>query len=345
MKTSLKILRMNRLCLKMAVSAVTAVILSSGMARAQFFLAAKGDLLAGFRTPGVGSYELVVNVGNITNFLAQPPGTVIPLNNFSPSQLSDAFSSYNNLQWSVSATFTGPPNSTWSGFQLDTIWFTLPRFTPSVQTPAPLRRSTTSQALVVSAISGISGGAFALSNRIGTTNADNNTFLVREPTGDQNDYSVFVEDPQNNLIGDFGGNMPTAVENTTPASFTSAVVSDLYQSVPNGYLDPNIGAPTTGSAYYVGYFTLNPDGTMTFTRAPKPAPQIVSFLKVGTSTTTSFTTITGLTYTLYYTNSIGLRTSISNWPSSPTTISGNGLTNQLMDASSDPNRFYIIGAH
>jgi hypothetical protein len=337
-------LKINRRCLNLAVLAVSVLPEITG---AQNFTAGKGDLLAGFRTPGVGSYELVVNVGSVTNFLAQPAGTVIPINNFSPSQLSDAFSSYNNLQWSVSATFTGPPNSTWSGFQLDTIWFTLPRSSPGTQTSSLARRSNSSQALVVSAINSIGNGANTLSVKIGTTNADNNTVLVREPTGDANDYSVFVEDPQNIILGDFGGNMPSTVENTTPASFTSAVVSDLYQSVPTGYTDPNTGA-TSGSAYYVGYFTLNPSGTMTFTRASAaqpPVPRIVSITRAGSTSTIFFTTTNGPTYTLYFTNSTGLTTSVTNWPSSPTTLVGNGLTNSLSDTTADTIRFYRVGAH
>ncbi len=334
----------NRWCLNLAILAVFAL---PEIAGAQNFTAGKGDLLAGFRTPGAGSYELVVNVGSVTNFLAQPAGTVIPINNFSPSQLSDAFSSYNNLQWSVSATFTGPPNSTWSGFQLDTIWFTLPRSSPGTQTSPLARRSNSSQALVVSAINSIGIGANTLSVRIGTTNTDNNTVLVREPTGDANDYSVFVEDPQNITLGDFGGNMPSTVENTTPASFTSAVVSDLYQSVPTGYADPNTGN-TSGSAYYVGYFTLNPSGTMTFTRASAaqpPVPRIVSITRSGSTSTIFFTTTNGPTYTLYFTNSTGLTTSVTNWPSSPTTLVGNGLTNSLSDTTTATNRFYRVGAH
>jgi hypothetical protein len=200
---------------------------------------------------------------------------------------------------------------------------------------------------VVTAINSIGSGANTLSVRIGTTNADNNTVLVREPTGDANDYSVFVEDPQNITLGDFGGNMPSTVENTTPTSFTSAVVSDLYQSVPNGYTDPNTGT-TSGSAYYVGYFTLNPSGTMTFTRAsaaPPPKPLIVSITHSGSTSTIFFTTTNGPTYTLYFTNSTGLATSVTNWPSSPTTLVGNGLTNSLSDTTTDTNRFYRIGAH
>src|SRR5947207_8159162 len=49
-----------------------------------------------------------------TNFLAMQPGTTTPIQNFTPAQLSAAFSSYNNLQWSVFGSFFG--DSSWQGF-------------------------------------------------------------------------------------------------------------------------------------------------------------------------------------------------------------------------------------
>jgi hypothetical protein len=337
--------KINRQCLNLAI---VVVLVLPEIASAQYFTAGKGDLLLGFRKPSGGTYELLVNVGNITNFMAQPVGTVIPINNFSPTQLSDAFSSYGSIQWSVSATFLGAgPGSTWSGFPLDTIWYTLPRDNPGTQTSSPSRLSDSVQSNVKQSINSIGVDAYDVGTSLGATNQDNNPILVREPAGYNNEtYSIFVEDPQNNLIGDFGGYMPSTVENTTPASFTSAVVSDLYQSVPNGSVDPTTGT-SSGPAYYIGYFTLNPNGTMTFTRAvaQPPAPRIVSITRAGSTSTVFFTTTNGPTYTLFFTNSAGLTTSVTNWPSSPTTLVGNGLTNSLSDTTTTTNRFYRVGAH
>src|SRR5258708_7999227 len=89
--------------------ALLVVISFSELGRAQFFVSNKGDLLAGFRKTGTfqGNYELVVNIGNITNYEALSPGTSLAVSNFAPSQLSPAFSTYNSLQWSVSAAFAG----------------------------------------------------------------------------------------------------------------------------------------------------------------------------------------------------------------------------------------------
>jgi len=124
------------------------------------------------------------------------------------------------------------------------------------------------------------------------------------------------------------------------------VVSDLYQSVPTGSTDPNSGK-TTGAAYYVGYFTLNPDGTMTFTRASAASPTqpVLTISRAGTTSTISLATANGTTYTLFYTNSSGLTQPVSTWPSSPTTLSGDGTTKSFSDTTSDPDRVYRVGAH
>src|SRR5437870_3374323 len=109
------------------------------IANAQYFTASKGDLLAGFRKTGAfkGNYELVVNLGNITNFEAVSAGATINITNFATSQLSAAFSSYNNLQWSVSAAFGG--SGSWSGFPASTLWYTVPRINPGSRSDAPIR--------------------------------------------------------------------------------------------------------------------------------------------------------------------------------------------------------------
>lgn len=328
-------------------------LLLPGFAHAQYFNAKTGDLLLGFRKTGAnqGSYELVVNVGSVTNFLALPAGTNVTISKFTPSQLSDAFGDYNNLQWSVSASYyIGAPGSYWNGFQHFTIWFTLPRDNAGTQTSVPSRVSSSAQSGAASKIYSIGNGATLISGNIASTNADNNTLLVREPVNNANDYSVFVEG-SDQTQGTYQDQWGYNVENTTPASFSSAVVSDLYQEVPTGYNDPNSGT-NNGAAYYVGYFTLNPNGTMTFTRASisagvAPAPRIISLSRSGNTSTVFFTTTNGsFTYTLYYTNSAGLNAPVTNWPvSSATPIVGNGLTNSLSEVTTASNRFYRIGVH
>jgi hypothetical protein len=342
-------------------------VLGSPEANAQFFsYTASGDVLAGFRKTGQhqGNYELVVNLGNVTNFIKMAPGSAIPISEFSPAQLAAAFpDGFSNLQWSVFSTFSGvtPWVTPLGSFPGATIWYTLPRTNSDTQsTPYP-RLVAGSQFSVKPYMLGIGQNAIAISMGLGTTNDNNNSVLVREPIlgNESRNLSAGISDPLNSSIGNFGGTLPFNVENTTPDAFTSLTRSDFYQSVPTStggsrpvtYIDPITGL-TNGPAYFVGSFQLNPDGTMTFTRAstnspppPPPPPQLMSVTRVADSTTITFTTTNGATYALHFTNSAGLDSPVTTWSTSPTTIIGNGGTGSLSDSSSDAERFYRVSAH
>jgi PKD repeat protein len=269
--------------------AVLALLVLPELASAQLFsFNPYGDVLAGFRKTGAnaGNYELVVDVGSVTNLLSLTAGSTINITNFSPSQLTDAFTNYNNLQWSA---FTGvpagggrnpPPWVTPLGsFPANSIWYTLPGTNVSTQTQPPARATSASQVEQESLMSAVGNGAAAIGGFIGVSNADNNTVLVREPVSYSSDIlTAFIGDKNFPTNGDFGaGNapLPQTVENWTPPSFTSAQRSDFYQVCPLAQTDPITGL-TNGSAYFVGYFILNPNGTMTFTRASATPPTPVA---------------------------------------------------------------------
>lgn len=327
------------------------MLLCPVLATAQPFLVPNdGDLLAGFRKTGANqaNYEVVVNVGNITNFEALASGTQTTVTRFSASQLSDAFADLNNLQWSVSGTLK--VFGSWAGFPNATFWFTLPRATSGTQSVAPGRFSSAVQKQVKQEMLGVGIGAAFISSS-GVSNADNTAFLVREPSGDsQHALSVYLADPNFSEIGDFNANLPFDVENNTPANFTSAVRSDLYQSCPTGTTDP-LTHTTTGQAYYVGYFELSPDGTLSFTRASAgtqtnspPTPPELTLARAGSTTTISLATTNGATYTLYHTNSAGLTAPISTWATLPGTLTGDGTIESFTDSSTDADRVYRVGA-
>src|ERR1044071_409513 len=101
-KTSLSLLRFT-------LALITFAALAESSGHPQNFTANKGDLVAGFRKTGgsQGSYELIVNLGNITNFEALAAGASTNISTYAPSNLTAAFSSLNNLQWSVFAGFSG----------------------------------------------------------------------------------------------------------------------------------------------------------------------------------------------------------------------------------------------
>ena len=309
-----------------------------------------GDLLAGFRKTGShqANFEVVVNIGNITNFEALSAGSKINITNYVTQQLSDAFSDFNNLQWSVSAAFPGV--SKWAGFPGSTIWYSLARTNVSSPAPAPPRAPVGSQQQTRQAMLSVGLGAAAIAANLGTSNIDNTRFLVREPINDPNNLSSFIGDVLSPSVGNFQSTLAFSVENTTPGTFSNPVANDLFQSCPMGTVDPFTGV-TTGAAYVVGSFALNPDGTMTFTRAstnsvppsPPPAPNL-SITRLSTTTTISFLTTNSATYKLYYTNSAGLNAPVNSWPVLQQVVSGDGNIQSFTDTSTDLDRVYRVSA-
>jgi hypothetical protein len=319
-----------------------AVLSLTDVASAQSFTAIKGDLLLGFRKTTGGTYELVVNIGNVTNFLSVSPGTSININNYSTGQLSAAFSSYNNLQWSVSSAFAG--SSAWASFPASTIWSTVPRTSVAIQTQPPVRESVSAQQNAKTRVYGVGSGATTISVGLGTTNSNNNLYLVREPSGDSSALTAYIGDPSDATVGDFQGYW-YIVENVTPGSFTAAQRSDLYQSCPDGTTDPTTHL-TTGNAYYIGYFQFNTNGTMSFTRATTAPPATtLTYQRSGNTSTISFPTTSGATYTLFYTNIAGIGSPLSSWATSTTNIVGDGTVQYFQDSAATTGRVYSVGTH
>jgi PKD repeat protein len=278
----------------------------------------QGDVLAGFRKTGSfkGNYELVVDLGNVTNLLAQTVGTTINITNYSTSQLTNAFTdtgNFANLQWSV---FSGLANSGrnvsyWSTpvglIPTTTLWFTLPATNVNIQTQPPTRSAPATQAQYVSPMNGVGSGAVSIANALNVTNANCNAFLVREPVSYNQLYlTASIGDSINSAVGDFAANGVSPlniVENTTLSPFTAAQRDDFYEVCPSGYADPVSGSTT--NAYFVGYFLLNPDGSMTFTRASStPAAPVVG--SVTSTVTNGFGPLT-----VVFTNTA--TGSITNW--------------------------------
>jgi len=242
---------------------------------AQPFSYQYGDLCLGFRKTGnyQGLYEIVVDLGAATNYTKLTAGTTINITQYSASQIDpDTYNNLTNLTWSV--TGDTAYDTTFPAYPINTIWATIPRVN-GVPGPVPVRSSSSSQSGAASQIESIWLGAEAISSML-TSNKDNTAIFVQEPysIADGQNYGAFIADPTYpTTIGDLQGagpqgnsGSPLNLENTTVAPFSTAVQSDLYQMVPNGSTDPNT-LTTSGNGYNVGYFQLNPNGTMTFTRA------------------------------------------------------------------------------
>ena len=159
-------------------------------------------------------------------------------------------------------------------------------------------------------------------------------------------------------FGSAGAGQSLTISATDDNSWNEQTINGaLPTQYVNVYANPDLLGIATNNFYgmvatnqppqLVGHFSLASNGMLTFhlpSSGPPPAPQL-SISRVGTTATVSFLTGNGFTYTLYYTNSAGLNTPVAQWPASPTTVTGNGLMNSIQDTSSDPNRFYRVGAH
>jgi PKD repeat protein len=288
----MKKISLKQLGLKLTLLAMLGL---PGLADAQSFTYNQyGDVLAGFRktTPNAGLYELVVDLGSVTNFLNLTIGTTINITNYATKDLTNAFTDttpvFGHLQWSVFAG-SAQGSSTWptplGTFPKDTIWFTLPATNATTQSQVPNRDSTGAQGVTKNLIEGVGGGALYLADNTG---ASNTTFWVREsvsyygaPGTIGYTLSSYIDDSFSITNSDFGSSgAPLAynVENETPASFASAQRIDFYQLCPSGLTDPI--SSSTSATYYLGYFLLNPNGSMTFTRAAQsmvPPPPVAGF--------------------------------------------------------------------
>src|SRR5271169_2285876 len=114
----------SRKCAGLRPPLLTAVaLLAAGtMAQAQYFVSANNDLTLGFRkyTPYTENYEVVVDIGQASNYFSLPVGTTITVPGFSTSQLSPgSFSTFSHLSWSVFGYYAG---SSYPGYVNNTLW-------------------------------------------------------------------------------------------------------------------------------------------------------------------------------------------------------------------------------
>jgi hypothetical protein len=352
-KNNMKLQR--NLVYKIALSAGLLLGLAEGARAVPFVYNDQADLFIGFRkvNPFTEANEAVVNIGSVSNYLNMAPGTTITnITQFTSSQLSpDTFSSLNHLTWSV----FGMVDDTVEFFPADTIWVSNPRSNPATQSTPPPRADDSYMSNIPGNMRAIFGGAGVISGS-SSPGPDNTATFVKEVIANSSgqNLSVYIAGSVNANLGTFqdswiNGNTlnPINCENSTSGTFTNNTTvsrSDLYQVIPNGYTDPYTGQ-TSGASYYVGYFTFNTNGVMSFTRAGGSVvtPPVISISRSGTTNTISFTSQNGGTYTLFY--SSGLTTPTATWSSNAVTISGNGSGQSFQDITTGTNRFYRVGVH
>jgi hypothetical protein len=248
--------------------------------------------------------------------------------------LALAFATLNNLSWSVDGTQHKPADT---NFPFNTLWLTRARPDAS-EASTPWLRETS--ALFASPSSKIDTmGTLAVTYSITSPGAISWTNTVILPAGNRDSYGNWV-----GAFGNFGA-WPDTVEATTPADFATAgnpVWADLYQLLPGSAADGTLDTPGA----LLGYFTLQPSGSMTFTAAggvtPPPPPQITAILRTNGVTQVFLATATNATYSLLGVAEAGLGTTVTNWPVVGVSVPGTGQTITLPDPSSDAVRFYSV---
>jgi hypothetical protein len=250
---------------------------------------------------------------------------------------------FENTSFSVTASaFAGPTNS--MGVAVDTVWATIPRSDPATANPPWTRQIRTYTAGAANAIYSIGNLAATYSKNHVSDPLVNTSTAVGIPPG--NPYSC---ESYLGPGGDVNGNY-FVVENSSLSPFTSPIVSDFFMEVPLFFPDPLQDNATNGPTSYLGYFTFSPDGSLTFTRksnaaAPPPPAPTLSILRAGTTSTISFSTTNGATYSLIYTNPSGLSAPRSAWPMLGSPVIGTGGPTNFVDTTTAADRVYSVTAH
>jgi len=312
----------------LALAAGSLMLLAT--AQGATFVYTPGDLLLGFRQDGA-SADYIVNLGPASTYTNLSIGSHIT--NANARLLTAAVPSANGLRWSVSG-YIRPNIST------ATLWVTRARSDTNVQSTPWANQSAFTEGATGGQIAGIGSGANGNSSLHGTVNDTANSYV-----SPYYDYTTQVKSQQapTDVRGTFKSTFQGDAETVTAGDFDSDTNNisraDLY-ALPSG----------SGTSTYLGYFDLKPNGQIVYTAGPSTTvtltqPVITGIVRKGNITTVSFTTGSSGTYSLLFTNSVGLFTAPLSWPVGGTTVSGNGSVQSLQDTTTETNRFYKVRAN
>jgi hypothetical protein len=248
---------------KLAILTAAAGFLWSLNATAQFAYN-NADLLLGFRTPG-GTSDLIVDIGAASLYAGASSPITISGNYYTSGDLTSASLTLNNLYFSVFGDIS--PYNPGAG-TVNTLWVTAPQTSNPVQAPAWAAQTSPSQGNTRSQIEAIASGAMDFG--IGSSSSVVLASHLNQGSSGDLSYTEGVG-ANGNFNGNFGSN--NNIEQDTSATFSSGVTgsgsvrSDLFEMVPGS------------SGSYIGFFQLDPDGTLTFN--PEPVPEPATFAMFG----------------------------------------------------------------
>jgi hypothetical protein len=301
---------------KIAMLAAAAALASPG-ARAAF---KTNDLYLGFNNPSAAS-DYIIDLGQAMSAVGVGGASVVDLSSLvSASTFSNVFSA-TGVE-GVNVAVVGGNNQ----FPNYSVYATQVR-TGGVGAPAAagssLAAAATSQSVLSGAAATLTGHPWPTAGA-GTNDSTQS-------------YTTYVGPAQ------VGGNFYSKSGVNAFGTFDSSGVI---------YLD--LWNAATGNAYvYKGYFKVDLSGatpSLTFTPQaaavappPPPAPAL-RISRSGPDSYISFLSASNTAYRLFYTNTSGLSTPVTNWPSLGGTLTGDGTTNTFHDISVEPVRFYKVQA-
>lgn len=295
-----------------------------------------GDVLLCFRVSPSGVNDLVVDLGPVSTFTNLAPNTRIPITAYTGTQLGVL--GINNISWSVFSWYdltVTPSSSQW------TLFASNPRTDINTQTTPLISFKQSSQHLTANQMAPVPIGAAECIVSTNLYNSLSTSTAAIEPENSANTHYKGGQSYATSIGADanFNDQFQGYPENTTPSNFTTGGVvqrSDFY------WLPPGNGLTTSG--VFLGYFELNPNGTMTYVAYPTATPAlplIQSITRTNNISYVTFTTGSSGTYTLR--GSTSLTTPLANWSTIASTP-GNGSVNILQDSSTTSSKFYVITA-
>jgi hypothetical protein len=227
--------------LSLALAGAAVLALASHTARATLSYSA-GDLFLGFHGTGAAQ-DYLVNIGNVSQFASLSAGSTVTVNTGGSisGDLNTAFGSSwfssGSVFWSITGTtYNGTSNLT------STLYATKPRSNPASQSVPWRGRSNSGQVESVSLLQALAGKYVQDGTAAGTPTA-----TLQDSTA-KNSYADLTSGASDFSIGG-------SVEGKTTATL------DFYQ----------INPVDDQAATYLGYFTLNSNGVVTFTAVPEPS--------------------------------------------------------------------------
>ncbi len=299
---------MKPITLMKKLNCLLAALIAAGTAQVASALTYSAtDLLLVFRQDGFNDVEF--DLGPVSAYLAQTPGTQIPV----PYDLNLVRSNFNNSLTGVkfvlvaatttSASSTDPSARVWLTDQ--DLW----------STPGDVTYSQLSS--LRGLISNVGKQATAIT-------ASNPAPCVVSSSS-HSSYSQIASDFTGTFISTMYGASDFPVENDYPTTLA------FYE----------LKAPSGQPASRVGAFTLAGDGSLTFTAGQLPVlpgSTITDFKADGGFVTIAFSTTNGVNYELWSATSL-----YGPWlPVDGATLAGDGTVQTLTDFSADPVRFYRI---